>query len=128
MGVVMRMGITFSFESAHKLTKVPPDHKCRRLHGHSYRGEVTISGETDERHFVMDYAELRDHIIGPLVEKVDHQNINEVLNLETTSENLCGWFAQRIHHSLPEGVTLERVRLWETARGFSEWVPGCGFP
>ena len=127
MGIKMRMGITFNFEAAHRLTKVPADHKCRRLHGHSYRGEVTVSGETDERDFVTDYADLRFHIIDPLVAKIDHQNINEVLNIETTSENLCAWFAQRIESALPKGITLERVRLWETARGFSEWVPGCGF-
>jgi 6-pyruvoyltetrahydropterin/6-carboxytetrahydropterin synthase len=29
----------FNFEAAHWLPHVPPDHKCHRLHGHSYRGE-----------------------------------------------------------------------------------------
>ncbi len=123
----MRVGVTFGFEAAHRLTKVPRGHKCGVLHGHSYRGEVTISGKTDERHMVMDYAELRVGIINPLLEKLDHQNINTVLNIETTAENLCGWFARNIYDWLPSGVSLERVRIWETSRGFAEWVPGCGW-
>ena len=38
----------FRFEAAHRLPNVPPDHKCHRLHGHSFLAEVHVSGDVDE--------------------------------------------------------------------------------
>ena len=32
----------FSFEAAHRLPNVPAGHKCARLHGHSFRVEITV--------------------------------------------------------------------------------------
>ena len=34
----MEIFYEFKFEAAHRLPNVPSDHKCSRLHGHSYRG------------------------------------------------------------------------------------------
>ena len=49
----------FSFEAAHRLPQVPDDHKCARLHGHSFRIEVTVSGEVGSvSGWVMDFADL----------------------------------------------------------------------
>ena len=33
---------TFRFEAAHTLPHAPPGHKCRRMHGHSYRLDVHV--------------------------------------------------------------------------------------
>ena len=40
----MRITQAFTFEAAHHLPNVPEGHKCGRLHGHSYRVEVHVSG------------------------------------------------------------------------------------
>jgi len=32
----------FHLESAYRLPNVPPDHKCARLHGHSFRVAVHV--------------------------------------------------------------------------------------
>ena len=51
---------TVRFESAHFLPHVPPDHKCRRMHGHSYRCEIHVTGPVDEHlGWVADFAEIR---------------------------------------------------------------------
>jgi len=42
---IVELNHRFSFESAHHLPEVPEDHKCRRLHGHSFQVEVTVSGD-----------------------------------------------------------------------------------
>ena len=37
----------FRFESAHRLPNVPAEHKCARLHGHSFVCEVSVRGEVN---------------------------------------------------------------------------------
>ena len=39
----------FTFEAAHRLPMVAPDHKCARLHGHSFRIAIHVHGEVDEQ-------------------------------------------------------------------------------
>ena len=48
-----------SFEAAHRLPNVPSDHKCARLHGHSYRVAVYVSGEPGvETGWLVDFADI----------------------------------------------------------------------
>ena len=43
----MKISQAFRFEAAHRLPNVPETHRCRRLHGHSYRVEVQLEGPVD---------------------------------------------------------------------------------
>ena len=53
----------FTFEAAHRLPKVPPDHKCARLHGHSFKVTLHVQGEVDEQlGWFMDFADLDDRV------------------------------------------------------------------
>ncbi|HKJ74990.1 MAG TPA: 6-carboxytetrahydropterin synthase, partial [Alphaproteobacteria bacterium] len=48
----------FTFEAAHLLPNVPPEHKCRRLHGHSFRARLYIEGDLDPSlGWVTDFAD-----------------------------------------------------------------------
>jgi 6-pyruvoyltetrahydropterin/6-carboxytetrahydropterin synthase len=80
------------FESAHRLPRVPPAHKCHRMHGHSFRGELHVQGPVDpEAGWVMDYADVRA-AFAPLHAQLDHNCLNEVQGLENpTSENVARW-------------------------------------
>jgi 6-pyruvoyltetrahydropterin/6-carboxytetrahydropterin synthase len=99
-----RIGRSYRFEAAHRLPNVPDGHKCKNLHGHNYRVEIVVSGQLDDRGFVMDFAEI-DTAIAPLIEKVDHRFLNEVEGLENpTAEIIAAWFFQRI-----SGCQLVRV-------------------
>ena len=50
----------FRFEAAHWLPNVPEGHKCRRMHGHSFRGEVAVRGEVDPAiGWLIDFADLK---------------------------------------------------------------------
>jgi 6-pyruvoyltetrahydropterin/6-carboxytetrahydropterin synthase len=93
---------TFQFEAAHKLPNVPADHKCARLHGHSFRVEVIVAGECDPRlGWLMDYAEISD-AFKPLLDRLDHNYLNEIPGLENaTSENLAKWIWDRLKPKLP---------------------------
>jgi 6-pyruvoyltetrahydropterin/6-carboxytetrahydropterin synthase len=102
----------FIFEAAHTLPAAPEGHKCRRLHGHSFKCEIAVRGEVDERTgWFIDYAEITD-AFEPLRVKLDHYYLNEVEGLENaTSENLCRWIWERLAGPLPG---LHRVTVRET--------------
>ncbi len=92
----------FTFEAAQLLPNVPEGHKCRRLHGHSFRVEVTVKGPVDARTgWVMDFGELKEKF-KPLEEELDHRNLNEVPGLEnSTSENIARWIWERLKPGVP---------------------------
>jgi 6-pyruvoyltetrahydropterin/6-carboxytetrahydropterin synthase len=98
----MRLERSYRFEAAHFLPRVPPGHKCARMHGHSYQIEIAIEGEIDpERGWVMDFAEIDEHA-APLVRQLDHQVLNEIDGLTNpTSEHLARWWWQQLAPRLP---------------------------
>ena len=93
---------TFQFEAAHYLPHLPEDHKCRRLHGHSFKAEIVIVGECDPKlGWVIDYADI-SAAFKPLWKKLDHHYLNEIEGLENpTSENLARWILERLKPKLP---------------------------
>ncbi|MGZ4682460.1 MAG: 6-carboxytetrahydropterin synthase QueD [Acidimicrobiales bacterium] len=92
----------FGFEAAHRLPAVPPDHKCARLHGHSFRVEVHVRGEVGaESGWVIDFADL-SRAWQPLHDALDHRYLNEVPGLENpTSEVLAMWIWDALAPGLP---------------------------
>jgi 6-pyruvoyltetrahydropterin/6-carboxytetrahydropterin synthase len=102
----------FTLECAHRLPNVPPGHKCARVHGHSFRVEIHVSGPVDSRlGWVMDFAEVKS-AFGPLFERLDHRYLNDVPGLENpTSENLARWIWRELKPALPQ---LSGVVVHET--------------
>src|SRR5262249_17508674 len=103
---------TFQFEAAHLLPHLPESHKCRRLHGHSFKAEIVVTGECDATlGWLMDYAEISD-VCKPLFEQLDHRYLNEIPGLENpTSENVAVWIWGRLKPKLPQ---LTEVVVAET--------------
>jgi 6-pyruvoyltetrahydropterin/6-carboxytetrahydropterin synthase len=76
----MELRKTFQFEAAHLLPHLPKSHKCRRLHGHSFKAEIVVAGECDAKlGWVMDYADITN----------------------PTSENVAVWIWKRLKPKLP---------------------------
>lgn len=107
---------SFTFEAAHRLPHLPADHKCHRLHGHSFRAEVTVTGPLDPTlGWVMDYAEVKA-VCDPLEQLLDHNYLNEIPGLENpTSEVIAIWIWDRLAPHLP-GLTKVTVAETCTAR------------
>ncbi|MCH7720049.1 MAG: 6-carboxytetrahydropterin synthase QueD [Planctomycetes bacterium] len=103
---------TFTFEAAHLLPQAPAGHKCRRLHGHSFRVDLTVDGEVDERSgWLMDFGDIKA-AFAPLLDRLDHHYLNEIEGLENpTAENLTRWIWERLRPDLPE---LSCVTVHET--------------
>ncbi|MGH8372599.1 MAG: 6-carboxytetrahydropterin synthase QueD [Gammaproteobacteria bacterium] len=102
----------FHIEAAHRLPNLPASHKCSRLHGHSFRVEIHISGEPGEKSgWIMDFADLKT-AFAPVFEALDHRYLNDVPGLENpTSEILARWIWQRLQPALP---ALSKVLIAET--------------
>jgi 6-pyruvoyltetrahydropterin/6-carboxytetrahydropterin synthase len=117
--VQVRLVKEFRFEAAHRLPKVPEGHKCARLHGHSFKLEVTIGGPVNEETgWFVDY-EIVDGAWQPLYELLDHRYLNEVPGLENpTSENLARFLWERLKPALP---ALARVTVFETCDARCEY-------
>ena len=102
----------FSIEAAHHLPNVPAGHKCRRLHGHSFRIELRVRGPVGaDSGWVQDFADL-GAAFDPLFQRLDHRCLNEVPGLENpTSENLARWIWRELKPMLP---LLAEVVVHET--------------
>ena len=102
----------FTLEAAHRLPNVPAGHKCARLHGHSFRVEVRVSGEpAEDTGWVMDFSEIKA-AFAPLHAQLDHNYLNDVPGLENpTSERLAAWIWEQLAATLP---LLSEVVVHET--------------
>jgi 6-pyruvoyltetrahydropterin/6-carboxytetrahydropterin synthase len=103
---------SFRFDAAHRLTGVPPTHKCSAMHGHSYEIQVYLCGPVDKQTgFVMDFGDLVN-ICEPILKKMDHAILNEIEGLENpTSENMCIWLWNQLKSQVP---LLSKIVIKET--------------
>lgn len=123
----------FEFEASHNL----PNHRgaCHRLHGHSYKLEVTVTGtpqgavlkrtgveeSNPEYGMVMDFKNLKD-IVMSVIGKYDHCHLNEFFS-NPTAETMVKSIAFDIMPKLPESVALVSCKLWETSTSYAEYNP-----
>ena len=102
----------FTFDAAHFLPNVPEQHKCRRLHGHTYHLTIFVKGELlANEGWVLDFGDLKEKV-KPVIDLVDHAYLNDIAGLENpTAELFSVWLWDRIKPLLPE---LKRIELKET--------------
>ena len=115
----VRLAHEFRFEAAHRLTCVPADHPCGRLHGHGYRVELALQGAVDpEAGWLIDFNEI--HAAWDQARsKLDHAILNDLPGLENpTCEHLTRWIWDAVAPALPQ---LRRVTVWETADARCEY-------
>ncbi len=115
----IRLAKSFGFEAAHFLPTFPDGHKCRRMHGHSFRIDVVVEGPLDpSRGFLVDYGDLK-RAFAPLHDELDHRVLNEVRGLENpTSEMVAVWVWDRLAPVLP---LLAEVIVHETCTSRCEY-------
>ena len=110
----MRARLTkdFRFEAAHTLPSLPEGHKCRRMHGHSFKVEISIEGEVDESiGWVYDHKRISE-AMRPLLEQMDHGYLNDIEGLESpTIERMAGWFWKKLAPDLPGLADGDHVDL-----------------
>lgn len=123
----------YEFAASHRLhvAALPEDEnrslfgKCTNPngHGHNYILEVTVSGTVDPETGMIAPLDVLDRVVHEeVVDRYDHQNLNldvpELAGLNPTSEVVAAVIFDRLNDKVP--ATLERIRLFETARNIFE--------
>jgi len=103
----------FHLECARRLPHLPAEHPCSRVHGHSFRIEIHVSGPLDEQlGWVLDFADV-DRAWAPIKAALDHRYLNDVPGLDNpTSEIMAMWIWDRLKPALPG---LGKIVIQETA-------------
>lgn len=81
----------FRFSASHRLERLPPEHKCHRLHGHNYEVVIELAApDLTDQGFVVDYGRL-DGLIATARQLFDHRHLNDVLKEDepATAETLA---------------------------------------
>lgn len=115
----VRLVKTFTFEAAHWLPCFPEGHKCRRMHGHSFKVDVIVEGEIPRgRHYLIDYGDIKA-AIDPIHDQIDHRCLNEIKGLENpTSEMVAKWLWDKLRPSL---AMLVEIIVYETCTSRCEY-------
>ena len=141
---IIKITKQFSFEMAHALRNY--DGLCRNIHGHSYKMDITLSGQplhddnSPKNGMVMDFGDLKKLVNEEIISLLDHalvlnaktdaqlietlkQNFEKIVVVEfqPTTENLLNFIAEKIKAKLSERVHLTCVRLRETDTSYAEW-------
>ena len=102
----------FHLQCARRLPALPASHPCARMHGHSFRIELTVSGDLDPvLGWVIDFAEF-EAAWQPIHDALDHRTLNDIDGLDNpTSEHLARWLWQQLQPALPG---LSQIKVMET--------------
>jgi 6-pyruvoyltetrahydropterin/6-carboxytetrahydropterin synthase len=108
----MRLDVEFYFAAAHRLPRY--EGPCFRMHGHNYKMFVSVEGEVDPKPgMIFDFGVLKQVVQEHVMSRVDHRNLNDVLD-NPTAENIARWVWETLAPHLPG---LCEVRLYE--------IPDC---
>lgn len=108
----------FTFEAAHYLPNY--DGPCKNLHGHSFKLLVEVKGHINpETGMVIDFKELKKIVDESIISMLDHSDLNQLLS-NPTAEYMVYYIWTVIRPTLPRGVTLSKVRLYETEGSYVE--------
>lgn len=115
----VRLVKSFEFDAAHDLPCFPKGHKCRALHGHTYRVDVVLAGDLGpDQHYLVDFADIKA-AIDPVRRQVDHRYLNDIPGLEVpTVECIAKWMWEALHPALPQ---LERIVVHESQTSRCEY-------
>ena len=107
----------FFFDAAHTLRREIESEGSKRIHGHTYQAEVTLSGKPDAKTgMVVDLGLVR-RAIEQLRPQLDHHLLDEVPGLgPATLENLCAFIWRDLAARLPG---LSQVKVWRDGMGDS---------
>ena len=110
--MIVELTKEYRFEAAHRLPRVPEGHKCARVHGHSYKVELVVTGPVDPATgWLIDFGVI-DDCWSELHRRLDHRYLNDVSGLDnSTCENLAAYVWAEVARKVPQ---LSAVTVWET--------------
>ena len=114
------------FSAAHQLSMV--GEKCENLHGHNWKVEVVVAGDTlDEGGVLMDFGIIKKHVRA-VMETLDHKFLNELEFFNAaappSSENIACYIARALEEKMDNpAVRIARVSAWESKDACATYIP-----
>ncbi|MBF0449921.1 MAG: 6-carboxytetrahydropterin synthase QueD [Candidatus Magnetomorum sp.] len=114
-----------TFAAAHQLPLSRT--KCENLHGHNWKIEVYVKGETlDQSGMMMDFGVLKKHV-DQILNTLDHQFLNELpfcKNQSPSSEIIARYIAEELNERITvPGISISRVSAWESDNACATYIP-----
>lgn len=99
----------FRFDAAHTLEREIEAEGSRRIHGHSYRAEVTLRGKPDPGTGMIIDTGLLAMKLAQVRDALDHRFLDEINDLGPgTMENLCAYIWRKLEDEI---ITLHSVAV-----------------
>lgn len=105
------------FAAAHCIPDYPG--KCQRLHGHNWKVEVAVEGQTlDKLGMLVDFSVLKRYVTNVL-DTLDHHYLNDMerfQNVNPTAENIACYVYEKLSEELSSmgNVSVSKVTVWES--------------
>ena len=144
---MVRITKTIEWDMGHRV----PNHKskCRNLHGHRYRMELTLAGELNSmagdssEGMVFDFGDIKQFMTANIHDVLDHGFMiyehDEILTrffdsvkeqefrmlrvpFVPTAENIAQWCYEQLAGCFPAGIAIVSVRIYETPNSWAEYV------
>lgn len=121
------------FESAHRLFRKNLSETanrkiyggCYNLHGHNYRLQVCVCGNTDANGWLLDFSELKAIVSREILSSYDHACLNDLPEYQDcppTAENIArAIFIKLRPHLKRPNCWLHRITVYETRDSWAEW-------
>jgi 6-pyruvoyltetrahydropterin/6-carboxytetrahydropterin synthase len=95
--------------------------KCENPHGHNYKVQITLAGETlDNIGLLYDFKDLKA-AMGEVVDRLDHQYLNDIVPFKEqnpSAENMARYFYQectaKLKAAAADRIRVKQVKIWET--------------
>ena len=141
---IVHLTRVFNFDMAHVLLNYPG--KCKNIHGHTYKLEVTVKGIPDNENnskkkgMLIDFSDFKKLIHDSIITVWDHalmihsdsdpvllnalkNNYDKIIMVpfQPTTENMICELASMIEKILPFDLQLFSLRLYETEKSYAEW-------
>jgi 6-pyruvoyltetrahydropterin/6-carboxytetrahydropterin synthase len=110
----------FHFSASHQLFGLPTEHPCSRVHGHNYVITVELQDiKLNQVGFVTDYRDL-EPMKKWIDETLDHQHLNDVLQIQPSAENLAKCIFEMFARTFPQLIAVE---VSETPKTTARYTP-----
>lgn len=122
---MFELKIMAHFAAAHQLKMVAK--KCENLHGHNWKIEICLSGETlTDAGVLMDFGQIKEHV-AEIISSLDHKFLNDLdyFNDENppSSEIIARHIAKALQKKIIDpNVNVARVTAWESEDACATYI------
>ncbi len=121
---MFELKVVTNFAAAHQLKMVAK--KCENLHGHNWKVEVCVAGETlNDAGVLVDFGEIKKHL-SKVIAMLDHKFLNELEFFHEgnpSSENITIYIAKALQTAINDDfIKVTRVTTWESEDSCATYI------